>query len=158
MSGDDEADLYHINQLALTALDLSNECHDTHHPLAVMKYYEDQKEAALEKAIDFRENRIPKFFSYFERTLTGNETLGKGRYLVGDKLSYADTTLWQVVNGLMFAFPKELEARKKDLPLLLDTFYLALKENERIKVYLQSDRRKKYSMGIFRYYKELDRQ
>jgi glutathione S-transferase len=156
MAGEDEADFYHINQLTLTALDVSNECHDTHHPLAVMKYYEDQKGAALAKAKDFRENRMPKFFSYFERTLKGNEAGGKGKYLVGNKLSYADTTLWQVVDGLMFAFPEEMDARKKEFPLLFDTFYPSMRE--RIKAYLQSDRRKEYSMGIFRYYKELDRQ
>lgn len=38
--GSDEEDLYFVNQLTLTALDINNEAHDTHHPLAVMKYYE----------------------------------------------------------------------------------------------------------------------
>jgi len=154
----DETDAWHVNQLALTALDLSNEAHDTHHPVAVMKYYEEQKEEALKKAQDFRENRIPKFFTYFEKTLNGNKPEGKGQYLVGEKLTYADTTLWQVVDGLMFAFPKELEARKADFPLIFETFYPKFKEEAGIKEYLQSDRRLKYSMGIFRYYKELDRQ
>jgi len=59
----------------------------------------DQKEESLRKAKDFRENRIPKYFSYFERVLKGNEAVGKGKYLVGDKLTYADTTFWQVVDG-----------------------------------------------------------
>lgn len=40
LAGSDEADLYHINQIALTALDLANETHDTHHPIAAMDYYE----------------------------------------------------------------------------------------------------------------------
>lgn len=96
---DDEAALLHANQLALTALDLSNETHDSHHPLAVSLYYEDQKDAAKRRAQDLRETRIPKFFGYFERTLKGNEERGQGKYLVGDKLSYADTTFWQVVDG-----------------------------------------------------------
>lgn len=90
---DDEAGKHHVYQLALTALDLNNEVHDTHHPLAVMKYYEEQKEAALEKARDVRENRLPKFFSYFERNLRFNERSGgggKGRFLVGDRLTFAD--------------------------------------------------------------------
>lgn len=34
--------------------------------------------------------------------------------------------------------------------------YEAVKERPRIKEYLASDRRQKYSMGIYRYYKELD--
>jgi len=91
MLPDDEVDALHVNQLMLTALDMSNEVHDTHHPVAAMKYYEDQQDAAMEKAIDFRANRLPKFLSYFERTLRGNEKEGKGKYLVGGKLNYADT-------------------------------------------------------------------
>lgn len=40
--GEEEQDLYYVNQLALTALDLNNEAHDTHHPIAVMEYYESE--------------------------------------------------------------------------------------------------------------------
>lgn len=96
---DDEFDRLYVNQMTLTALDLSNEVHDTHHPIASAKYYEEQKEAALQKSADVREFRIPKYFSYFERILKANNKLGQGKYLVGDKLTYADTTLWQVVDG-----------------------------------------------------------
>ncbi|KAK5004996.1 hypothetical protein LTR28_008238, partial [Elasticomyces elasticus] len=91
-----------------------------------------QKDEALKKATDFRKNRIPKFFSYFERTLRGNQE-GGGEYLISNKLSYADTTLWQVIDGLKFAFPKEMEARKADYPLLFGTFYRAVKERTGIK-------------------------
>ena len=69
----------------MTALDLNNETHDTHHPVSMMAYYEEQKEEALRKARDFREARIPKFFGYFERVLEGNGE-GGGKFLVGDKL------------------------------------------------------------------------
>jgi len=151
-------DLYHCNQLTLTALDLNNECHDTHHPVAVMKYYEEQKEESLKKATDFRENRIPKFFSFFERALKSNEAAGKGKYLVGKAITFADTTLWQVLDGLHFAFPKELEFRTKDYPLLSETFYQGIKDEEWLQKYLSSGKRKPYSMGIFRHYPELDRQ
>jgi glutathione S-transferase len=122
------------------------------------RYYEDQKESALEKARDVRENRIPKFLSYFERTLQWNADAGKQRYLVGDKLTYADTTVWQVLDGVQFSFPKEMEARKKEFPHLLGTFYESVREEKGIKEYLASERRLKYSQGIFRYYPELDRQ
>lgn len=122
-----------------------------------MQYYEDQKDEALKKATDFRENRVPKFFGYFERVLKGNET-GEGKFLVGSKLSYADTTLWQVVNGLKFAFPKELEARETEFPTLFGTFYPSVQEHGGLKDYLASDRRQPYSQGIFRHYPELDRQ
>lgn len=142
----------------MTALDLNNEAHDTHHPVAVAKYYEDQKEEALKKAVDFREARIPKYLGFFERVLKGNEGVGKGRYLVGGRLSYADTTLWHVLSGLEFAFPREMEARKGDYELLFGTFYESVKEEKGVKEYLASDRRKPFSMGVYRHYPELDRQ
>ena len=95
---DDEVAKLYINQLTLTALDMCNEAHDTHHAIDVTLYYEDQREEALRKAKWFREYRIPKFFSHFERVLKGNKE-GKGHYLVMEKLKYADTTLWQVLDG-----------------------------------------------------------
>ena len=85
---DDEQGRWFVNQLALTALDLNNEVHDSHHPIATSMYYEDQKEEALKAAKDVREVRIPKFCSYFERNLKWNQDKGKGKYLVGDKLTY----------------------------------------------------------------------
>ncbi|PSK60256.1 hypothetical protein B9Z65_1154 [Elsinoe australis] len=158
LAGSADYEIYHVNQLALTALDLANETHDTHHPIAVMKYYEDQKDAAMTRAADFRENRIPKFFSYFERNLKSNEGSGQGKYLVGSKLTYADTTLWQVLDGLFFAYPKEMQARAKEYPLLFDTFYPSLKAEKWLKEYLDSGKRLQFSNGLFRNYPELDRQ
>jgi glutathione S-transferase len=161
MAGEEgvEGSKWHVAQVALTALDLNNEVHDTHHPLAVAKYYEDQKDAALEKARDVREHRFPKFFSYFSRVLEHNkEHGGEGKYFEGSKLSYADTTVWQVLDGCFFAFPKEMAKRKEEFPELLGTFYENVKEEKGIKEYLASGRRLEYSMGIFRHYPELDRQ
>ena len=157
---DDEAGKHHVYQLALTALDLNNEVHDTHHPLAVGKYYEEQKEAALEKAKDVRENRLPKFFSYFERNLKFNESNGggKGRFLVGNRLTFADLVVWQVLDGCLFAFPKEMEARKKEFQGLFGTFYESVRGKGGLEEYLKSERRLPYSEGIFRHYPELDRQ
>ncbi|KAG9195577.1 glutathione S-transferase [Alternaria panax] len=158
LDGADEAEKSWILTHTLTALDLNNEAHDTHHPVAIGAYYEDQKDESLKKAAEFREKRIPKFLGYFERVLKGNQEQGQGKFLVGGRLSYADTTLWHVLSGLEFAFPKEMEARKKDYPLLFGTFYNTVKEANGIKEYLGSDRRKQFSLGIFRHYPELDRQ
>ncbi|KAF2627043.1 hypothetical protein BU25DRAFT_411147 [Macroventuria anomochaeta] len=158
LAGTNEAEQQWILSHTLTALDLSNEAHETHHPIAVAKTYEEQKEESLKKATDVREARIPKFLGFFERVLKGNEEKGKGKYLVGDKLSYADTTLWHVLSGLLFAFPKEIEARKGGFELLFGTFYESVKEASGVKEYLASGRRKPFSMGMFRYYPELDRQ
>lgn len=85
LAGADAVERAWIQALALTALDLNNETHDTHHPVSTLAYYEDQKPEALKRATDFRESRIPKFFGYFERVLKGNKE-GQGKYLVGDKL------------------------------------------------------------------------
>ncbi|KAI4693937.1 uncharacterized protein J4E84_002513 [Alternaria hordeiaustralica] len=158
LGGADEAEKAWILSHTLTALDLNNEAHDTHHPIAVAKYYEDQKDESVKKATDFRENRIPKFLGFFERVLKGNEAQGQGKFLVGDSLSYADTTVWHVLSGLEFAFPKEIAARKKDYPTLFRAFYDSVKEAKGIKEYLGSERRKPFSMGVFRHYPELDRQ
>ena len=160
MAPEDEAGKYHVQQLALTALDLNNEVHDTHHPIAVMKYYENQRDEALQKAQDVRETRIPKFLSYFSRVLQHNEKSegGQGKYFVGDKLTYADTTVWQVLDGLYFAFPKEMKARESEFSDLLGPFYDNIKQESGLKGYLSSKRRLPYSMGIFRHYPELDRQ
>lgn len=155
---EEEAEKYHTYQLVLTALDLNNEVHDTHHPVAASQYYEDQSKEALRKATDVRENRLPKFFSYFQRSLKHDQQIGQCRYFIGDRLSIADTTVWQVLDGLFFAFPEEMAARKAEFSELLDTFYNSIKQEPALKQYLASERRRPYSMGIFRHYPELDRQ
>jgi glutathione S-transferase len=155
---EDGVDVWHVNELALTALDLNNETHDTHHPVSTSEYHEDQKEESLRKAKDFRKNRIPKYLGVFERTLQGNVESGGGKYLVGDGLTYADLTIWQMLDGLKYAFPKEMEARSKEFPLLFGTLYPNIKEEDGVKEYLESERRLGYSMGIFRHYPELDRE
>lgn len=156
---EDTAGIYHVNQLALTALDgLSNEPHDTHHPVAVAQYYEDQKDEAKKKAKDYRENRLPKFLGYFQRVLEGDASKG-GEYLYGGKLTYADLVLFQTVDGVSFAFPKCVEKlRKSGKYDKVFALHARVKGLKNIKAYLESDRRQKYSMGIYRYYPELDDQ
>jgi len=66
LGGVGEADQVWTHQLQLTIADAVVEAHDTHHPLSNALYYEDQREAALQRAKDFREKRIPKFLGWFE--------------------------------------------------------------------------------------------
>lgn len=80
----------------LTILDFANETHDTHHPLASSLYYEDQKEAALERTKDYRENRVPKYFSHFDDVIQASGT----GFLTKGGPSYADLALFQVVDGV----------------------------------------------------------
>ncbi|OQO00872.1 hypothetical protein B0A48_13559 [Cryoendolithus antarcticus] len=163
LAGEDEADKLWVGQVVSTALDLNNEVHDTHHPIAIADYYENQKDEALKKTVDFRKNRLPKFFGYFERMLKWNEKQQgerkrEGVYLLGSQLTMADLVVWQVLDGLFFAFPEEMKARTEEFGLLLGDFYGSVKGEKGLKGYLESERRMKYSMGIFRHYPELDRQ
>lgn len=141
------------HQLQLTIADLVTEIHDTHHPIATSLYYEDQKPEAQRRAADFIETRLPKFFGYFSRLLTNPE---QRDWLVGDKPSYADLSLFQVIEGLRYAFPnamKRLEGEYPALGALRDR--VAARPN--IADYLASPRRIPFNQnGIFRHYPELD--
>ena len=155
-SEDDPNGIYHINQLVLTALDgLSNETHDTHHPIATGAYYEEQKEEAKKKAKDYLENRVPKFVGYFERVLK-QEASDDNQWLYGGSLTYADLVLFQTMDGVSFAFPKAVEQMKKsgNYDRVFDLVE-RVKGRENIKKYLESDRRQKYSMGIYREFPRL---
>lgn len=148
---------YRVNALALTALDgLSNEAHDTHHPIAISLYYEDQKEEAKRKATDYIRNRLPKFLDYFERVLSGEASEG-GEWLYGGRLTYADLVLFQTLDGVTHAFPKAV-AKLKKAGKYKKVFELAdrVRALDNVKSYLESGRRKPYGLGIYRHYEELD--
>ncbi|KAH7101480.1 hypothetical protein BKA62DRAFT_638633 [Auriculariales sp. MPI-PUGE-AT-0066] len=148
--GDVSVNKYRVNQLALTALDLQNEAHDTHHPVATSAYYDDQKPEAKRAAAEFRDSRIPKFFGYFERVISSSE----GPYLLFE-FSYADLVLWHVLDGCQFAFPKAVARTFEKNPKLKE-LYDTVAARARIAAYLGSDRRANYGDGIYRYYEELD--
>lgn len=89
-------DLYRVNALALTALDLlSNEVHDTHHPISTMLFWEDQKEESKRRSKEFIQNRLPRVLSYWQRVLE-SEDRGRGPWLLGNTFTYADLVLFQV--------------------------------------------------------------
>ena len=154
---EDPDGIYRINALTLTVLDgLSNEPHDSHHPIATSLYYEDQKEEAKRRAGDFRKSRLPKFLEYFERVLRGEASKG-GEWLYGGRLTYADLVLFQAIDGLKFAFPKAMDGMEKSGDYKgVFGLWTRVKDREGIKKYLESGRRQKYSRGIYRYYPELD--
>lgn len=141
-------------QIQLTIADLVNEAHDTHHPVAGNLYYEDQKDVALRRAEDFRRNRIPKFLGWFEEVLDRNPS--GSDHLVGADVTYADLSLFQVVEGLNYAFPQAMGSALRKAPLVA-ALHTAVAERPRIKAYLASDRRMPFNEeGIFRHYPELD--
>jgi glutathione S-transferase len=139
-------------QLQLTIADLVKEIHDTHHPLSTALYYEDQRSAAKRYTREFWRHRVPKLLGYFEGVL-GN---GSGPYVFGRRVSYVDLSLFQIVEGLRYAFPKRtkrIEKRLQRLVKLRD----AVADRSRIAAYLQSERRIPFNeWGIFRAYRELD--
>jgi glutathione S-transferase len=141
------------NQLQLTIGDLVDEVHDTHHPIAAGLYYEDQRPAARQRAADFLQNRAPKFLHYFERVL---ETSG-GPYLLGRRLTYADLSLFQVIDGLRYAFPKAMRRLERKVPRVT-ALHDRVAARPRIARYLACARRIAFNQsGIFRNYPQLDR-
>lgn len=142
------------HQLQLTVADMVAEAHDTHHPVATSLYYEDQKAEALKRAKDFRTKRIPKYLGWFETVLERNPR-GNG-FLVGARLSYADLSLFQLVDGLLYAFPKAARRAMKKTPLV-SALHQRVGLHRRLAAYLGSDRRIAFNeQGIFRRYPELD--
>ncbi len=151
-----EAGRLWTHQLQLVIADLVVEAHDTHHPVAKSFYYEDQKPEALRRAENFRSLRLPKFLGYFERVLKENPA--GDRHLVGKSLTYADLSMFQLLAGLEYAFPRALARLKSSHPKLI-ALRQRVMERPRIAAYLASPRRIPFNLlGIFRHYSELDGQ
>jgi glutathione S-transferase len=143
-----------VHQIQLTIADLVVEAHDTHHPLGADLYYDNQKPEALRRAKHFREERIPKYLSWFESILARNP---KGdKHLVGKRVSYADLSLFQIVDGLLYAFPIRTKAILTEVPRVA-ALHKRIAQRSRIRAYLDSARRVPFNeQGIFRHYPELD--
>lgn len=149
----DEAGRLWVHQLQLTVADFVVEAHDTHHPIGSGLYYEDQKKEAKRRTADFLENRAPKYFGYFEEVLERNRG---SKYLVGKRLTCADLSLFQIVAGMRYAFPKAMAKAEKKLPRVVAVHDLVT-ARPRVAAYLASVRRIPFNQsGIFRHYKELD--
>jgi len=141
----------YAHQLQLTIADLVAEVHDSHHPIASGLYYEDQRVEARRRAADLRETRLPKYLDYFEQVLER----GGGEHVLHGH-SYVDLSLFQLMSGLAYAYPRAMQRLGHRLPLLH-----ALKQRvagrPRLAAYLASPRRLPFNEnGIFRHYPELD--
>jgi len=148
-----EADRLWLHQLQLTVTDFVAEIHDTHHPLGSSLYYEDAKPAAKRYTENFLAERAPKYLGYFESVLAKS----KGPYLAGRRASYVDLSVFQLIEGLRYAFPKAMRRIERDVPGLV-AVRDAVAARPGIKKYLASPRRIPFNeSGIFRRYPELDR-
>jgi len=139
-----------VNQIQLTIADFAVEAHNTHHPIGSMAYYEEQKPEALRAAENFRANRMPKYLTWFERILAH-----RGDWLAGKDMSYADLSLFHVVEGLNFAFPRRMATVARDTPKVIK-LRDAVAALPQIADYIASGRRQPFSNGLFRHYPELD--
>lgn len=146
------ADRLWLAEVQLTIADMVAEVHDVHHPVAVGDYYDDQKPEAARAAAQFRSERMPKFLAWFEHAATCNE----GEWLIDHRWTYGDTSLFQLVDGLRYMFPKRMATLEPDYPgiVRIRDQVAALPG---IRAYLKSDRRLAFNEdGIFRHYPELD--
>ncbi len=152
--GASEADRIWAHQIQLTIADAVSEVHDTHHPVAAGLYYEDQLAEAMRAAKSFRTQRMAKFLAWLESVLERNP---KGdKHLVGARLSYVDLSLFQLVEGLRYAFPKAARRALKKTPRVV-ALHDRVAQLPRVAAYLASPRRIPFNeTGIFRRYPELD--
>jgi glutathione S-transferase len=150
----DERGRLWTHELQLTVADFLVEIHDTHHPVASGLYYRDQKKEARRRTADFLKNRAPKFLGYFERLLMQN---ARGdRYAAGAKLTYVDLSLFQIMAGMSYAFPRAMAKVSRKYRRLF-ALHAHVQELPRVAEYLASPRRVPFNNdGIFRHYPELD--
>jgi len=143
-----------VHQLQLTIADLVAEVHDTHHPISGDLYFKQQRREAMRRAEAFRKARLPKYLGYFERVAT---RAGRARWLAGGRLSYADLSLYQLLEGLDYAFPRAMARQRRRHPRL-QALRARVAARPRVAAYLASPRRLPFSeQGIFRHSPELDR-
>ncbi len=149
-----EASRLWAHQLQLTIADWLYETGQTHHPIANALYFEEQKDEAKKRAAHFTAARIPKFLGYFERMLKQN---AKGAdFIFGKKGAYVDLSLFQMIEGLRYAFPKTMARLEPQHPSLV-TLHDRVIARPRIAAYLSSPRRLPFNeQGIFRHYPELE--
>jgi glutathione S-transferase len=145
-----EAGRLWLHQVQLTITDFVAEVHDTHHPIGTTLYYEEQRAAAKRNSELFWKARVPKYLDYFERLLDRKGGVG------GTRVTYADLSLFQIVEGLRYAFPNRMRRFETNIPRLV-ALHDRIAARPRLAAYLKSERRIAFNEdGIFRHYKALD--
>jgi glutathione S-transferase len=143
-----------VHQLQLTVTDFVVEVHDTHHPISGSLYFQQQRKEARRRSADFLKSRVPKFFGYFDDVL--GRSGRQARFLLGARLTYVDLSVFQVIAGLSYAFPKASVKFARKYRRLF-ALHERVQERPRIATYLAAPRRIAFNNeGIFRHYPELD--
>ncbi|KPK28235.1 MAG: glutathione S-transferase, partial [Betaproteobacteria bacterium SG8_40] len=149
-----EAGRLWAHQLQLTVTDFVSEIHDTHHPIASSLYYDQQLPEARDRTRYFLAERLPKYLGYFERAIEKNAG-GRG-HVIGRKLSYVDLSMFQLMAGLRYAFPKSMSRRKRYYGRLT-ALHDRVMADANVASYLASQRRIGFNEdGVFRHYPELE--
>ena len=150
LAPESEGERLYAHQLQLTIADLVMEIQHTHHPVAHGLYYEDQKAESLTYTRHFLAERVPKFLAFFDRALGGRS------HVVGTSLSYVDLSLFQLVEGLRFSFPRTMARLERDHPGLV-ALHDRIAARPNVAAYLRSPRRLPWNdRGVFRHYPELE--
>lgn len=148
-----EAGRLWAHQLQLTIADWLTEVHDTHHPIGSGLYYEEQKKEARRRSADFLAARLPKYLEYFDGVLRRSG----GTYFLGKTLTYPDLSLFQMVAGLRYAFPRAMGRLERNAPRII-AVHDRVATHPRLAAYFASKRRIPFNpQGIFRHYPELDK-
>ena len=151
LAPESEGGRLYAHQLQLTIADLVMEIQHTHHPVAHGLYYEDQKAEAITYTRHFLAERLPKFLGFFEKVL------GERGHLAGNSLSYVDLSMFQLIEGLRFSFPKTMARIERDYRGLV-ALHDRIAARPNVAAYLKSPRRLPWNeRGVFRHYPELER-
>jgi glutathione S-transferase len=146
-----EAERLLVHQVQLTIADFAEEAHDVHHPVDVGAYYHEQKAEALRAARAFRGHRMVKYLSWFEGLLADG-----GDWLAGGRWSPADLSLYQLVAGLDYAFPRRMASLAPEMKALR-ALHDRVHRLPELADYFASDRCIGFSEDcLFRHYPELD--
>ena len=148
---DDLAGKLHAEQHFLGWTDVMGEVHETHHPIATSQTYEEQRDAARQRAQRFREDRLGPWLAHFE----GVVSAAGGTHVPG-AITYPDFLARVVLRGLEYAFPQTFARHRASISTLL-ALVEQVEQRPGIAAYLASDRALAFNEhGIFRHYPELD--
>jgi glutathione S-transferase len=140
-----EARRAELHAKQLTIMDWVVEVHDSHHPIASSLYYEDQLDEAKRRAQVFLAERLPKFLGHFEAGVAPRA-----------RVTYVDLSLFQMIEGLRYAFPRAMRKLERKHPRLV-ALHDRVRQRPQLAAYLASERRLAFNQaGIFRHYPELD--
>ena len=110
----DQASRLWVHQLQLTVTDWVAEVGNTHHPIANVLYYEEQKDEA-KNALHFLHPSACRSFSATTKRFL-QRTAKPASYCSANKICYADLSLFQMVEGLRYAFPRAMAKMEPTIP------------------------------------------